>query len=54
MRPLNLAGVLVELQRRAGGPANVRDPIAATRGYLAEQASPDEARVLRLVIGGLL
>ena len=51
---LNLAEVLVELQLRAGDPANVRDPLAAIRVYLAEQAGHEEARVLRLVIGGLM
>lgn len=50
---MNAARFLVELQLRAGGPRDVRDPLAAAKVYL-ESAREDEVRALRLVIGALL
>lgn len=51
---MNFAAFLVELQIRAGGPADVRDPLEAAAAYLAERSNLEEARALRLVIGALL
>lgn len=50
---MDTATFIAELQRIAGTPANVRDPLAAVRAYL-DNAGEDEARALRLVIGALL
>ena len=50
---VDAARFFIELQTRAGAPADVRDPLTAARAYL-DNACEDEARALRLVIGALL
>jgi len=52
-KDMDAARFVVELQLRAGIPADVRDPIAAVRVYL-DRADEDEAQALRLLIGVLL
>jgi hypothetical protein len=52
--PLNTARFLIEVQRRAGRPADVRDSLAVTKAFIAAYPTSPEAQVLRRLIRALV
>ena len=51
---MNAARFLIEVQRRAGSPANVRDPLAIARFFIWSCPTLPEAQVLKRLIRALL
>lgn len=51
---MDTARFLIEVQRKAGQPADVRDPLAVTRVFLGACSDGSEATVLRRLIRALV
>ncbi len=51
---MNTARFLIEVQRVAGRPADVRDPLAVAKAFLAACPLSPEAQVLRRLIRALV
>lgn len=51
---MNAARFLIEVQRHAGRPADVRDPLAVARAFIAAYPTSQEAQVIRRLIRALL
>ena len=51
---MNAARFLIEIQRHAGRPADVRDPLAITKAFISAYPASQEAKVLRRLIRALV
>ncbi len=51
---MDTARFLIEVQRLAGQPADVRDPLAVTRTFISTCPTSQEAQVLRRLIRALV
>ena len=51
---MNAARFLIEVQRQAGQPADVRDPLAVARAFIAACPTSQEAQVLRRLLRALV
>ena len=51
---MNAARFLIEVQRQAGSPADVRDPLAIAKAFIASYPTSLEAQVLRRLIRALV
>ena len=51
---MNAARFLIEVQRHAGHPADVRDPLAVTKAFISAYPASQEAQVLRRLIRALV
>ncbi len=51
---MNTARFLIEAQRAAGRPADVRDPLAVAKAFLAACPMSPEAQVIRRLIRALV
>ncbi len=51
---VNTARFLIEVQRKAGQPADVRDPLAVTRTFISSYPTSQEAQVLRHLVRALV
>ena len=51
---MNAARFLIEVQRHAGHPADVRDPLAIAKAFISAYPTSPEAQVLRRLIRALV
>lgn len=51
---MNAARFLLEVQRQAGQPADVRDPLAIAKAFISAYPVSQEAQVLRRLIRALV
>ena len=51
---MNAARFLIEVQRQAGRSADVRDPLAITKAFIAFYPTSPEAQVIRRLIRALV
>ena len=51
---MNAARFLIEVQRQAGSPADVRDPLAIAKAFISAYPTSQEAQVIRRLIRALV